>query len=52
MYAVLKEKFKQTGQVVLGQPIEGHLDIVVDRYVNSLEDVKKGEIYFKCKIKK
>ena len=52
MWLVVKEKFVQTGPIVLGQPIDGHKELKIDRKVDSLEEVKSGEMFVKFNVKK
>ena len=52
MWIVIKQEFKITGPPVFGSKNSGRLVIVIDRLVDSLDDVEKGEAFFKCNIKK
>lgn len=52
MWLVIKEKFTQTGPIVLGQRIEGYYTLGIDRKVDSLDEVESGEMFVKCNIKK
>lgn len=52
MYAVLKLKFVRSGAVVYGGRNSGRNQLIIDRTVESLDEIESGEIFFKCNIKK
>ncbi len=52
MWVVIKEKFKSSGPLVMGGRRAGRLSTIIDRVVDSLEEVESGEIFFKCNVKK
>lgn len=51
MYIVVKHEFVYLEEPVLGSTPVGETQIVIDRIVNSLEEVKSGEVFFKCNVK-
>ena len=52
MWVVIKEKFIRTGPLVAGGRSQGKKEWVIDRVVESLtDDVKSGEVFFKCNTK-
>ena len=52
MWVVIKEKFIRTGPLVAGGRNVGRTETVIDRVVDSLDDVESGEMFFKCHTKK
>ena len=51
MWVVIKEKFRRTGPTVLGGRAQGVSELSIDRVVDTLDEVEKGEIFFKCNVK-
>lgn len=51
MWVVIKKKFRRTGPVVYGGSIPEYYEMSIDRTVETLDEVKKGEIFFKCNVK-
>lgn len=51
MWVVIKNKFKRTEPLVVGGKSRGYRELSIDRVVDSLDEVKKGELFFKCNIK-
>ncbi len=48
MYVIIKKGWETKGTIVLGGRNISKNIIEIDKIVDSLDEVKKGEIFFKC----
>jgi len=51
MWIVIKEVFVPTPPMIVGGKKHGVNKMVIDRVVETLDDVKSGETFFKCNVK-